>query len=112
MVNIGGLAKLATSKLRTDLNNFKVQFETESRSLSQQYGDLGSSWETLLIEVDKNEQEIVRSMRQECSEHKDQYQYNLMEKEELIKIFDRNNRVSMCFYFNGVCFLFSFNFNS
>ncbi|XP_019772101.2 RB1-inducible coiled-coil protein 1 isoform X5 [Dendroctonus ponderosae] len=92
VVNLSGIAKLATANLRTDLNTFKVQFETESRSLSQQYGDLGSSWETLLIEVDKNEQEIVRCMRQECSEQKDQYQYNLMEKEELIKRLDRDNR--------------------
>uniref|UniRef100_A0AAR5QFW2 Ubiquitin-like domain-containing protein n=1 Tax=Dendroctonus ponderosae TaxID=77166 RepID=A0AAR5QFW2_DENPD len=92
VVNLSGIAKLATANLRTDLNTFKVQFETESRSLSQQYGDLGSSWETLLIELDKNEQEIVRCMRQECSEQKDQYQYNLMEKEELIKRLDRDNR--------------------
>ncbi|KAH1014032.1 hypothetical protein HUJ04_002933 [Dendroctonus ponderosae] len=93
VVNLSGIAKLATANLRTDLNTFKVQFETESRSLSQQYGDLGSSWETLLIELDKNEQEIVRCMRQECSEQKDQYQYNLMEKEELIKRLDRDNRM-------------------
>lgn len=93
-LQLGGIAKLAATSLRSDLNEFRDKFVSETRVLSKQYEDLGGSWETLLVEVDRNEKEIVQCMQRDNESEKERFRYNLMEKEDIIRRLEEDKRVS------------------
>lgn len=85
---------MTAKNLRADLDNFKTQFMNDSRDLSKQYEELGNSWENLLVEVDRNEKEIVESLKRENAEEKEKFRYNLLEKEDIIRRLEEDKRVS------------------
>ncbi|KAL1494677.1 hypothetical protein ABEB36_010242 [Hypothenemus hampei] len=80
-LNLSALTKSATKDLRTDLDNFKEQFTNDSRWFSKQYVDLGSSWTTLLLEVEKNEKEICEIMKKENNDIQNRYLNDIMKKD-------------------------------
>lgn len=92
--SLSDVATVTAKNLRADLDSFKAQFMNDSRDLTKQYEELGNSWENLLVEVDRNEKEIVESLRRENEEEKEKFRYRLLEKEDVIRRLEEDKRVS------------------
>ncbi|CAG9768398.1 unnamed protein product [Ceutorhynchus assimilis] len=86
------IAKQVTKNLRTELNEFKSQFVHDSQLLCKHYEDFGSSWNSLILETNRNEKEIVESMQRQNNDDKEQYRYNLLEKEDFIRRLEEDKR--------------------
>ncbi|XP_066138888.1 RB1-inducible coiled-coil protein 1 isoform X3 [Euwallacea fornicatus] len=89
---LNNIAKLSATNLRDDLNNLKTKFAEQSGELKKQYEELGTSWITLLSEFDRNEKEIVECMRRENEGDKEQYRYNILEKEDIVRRLEEDKR--------------------
>ncbi|XP_066254084.1 RB1-inducible coiled-coil protein 1 isoform X3 [Euwallacea similis] len=89
---LSNIAKSSATSLRGDLNNLKVQFAEQSSELRKQYEELGTSWETILSEFDRNEKEILECMRRENEREKEQYRYNILEKEDIVRRLEEDKR--------------------
>lgn len=93
LFDLGTIARQATMHLRTELENLKSQYLSDMRHLTRQYEDLGGSFENLVLGIDRNEKEILESMRNQQETERDAYRYNLLEKEHVIARLEQDKRV-------------------